>query len=215
MDEDPLNKTFSIHKMRWISFFALIVPFFAIISYRLPDTSQPATETQVIYKSKIPPYPDSWRMESTRENRLLFINVEQTEALYNSIILQASSRHKIDSALVKAVIMAESRYNPRAVSKKGAGGLMQLMPKTAKELGVVDVFDPEHNIDAGVKYLKQLLKEFDGDVKMALAAYNAGSRKVKKYKGIPPFNATRIYIEKVFKYYQYYKDRIPKETGSA
>lgn len=215
MDEDPLNKTLSIHKMRWISFFALILPCFAIISYHLPDTRQPATESPVIYKDKIPPYSDEWRTASTRENRLLFINVEQTKTLYDPIIVQASSRHNVDSALVKAVIMAESRYNPKAVSKKGAGGLMQLMPKTAKELGVVDVFDPEHNINAGVKYLKQLLKKFDGDVKMALAAYNAGSRKVKEYKGIPPFNATRIYIKKVFKYYQYYKAKVPKKTGTA
>ncbi|MCD6224380.1 MAG: lytic transglycosylase domain-containing protein, partial [Deltaproteobacteria bacterium] len=99
----------------------------------------------------------------------------------------------------------ESGYNPKALSKKGARGLMQLMPRTAKWLGVVDSFNPEHNINGGVRYLKQLLKQFDGDVELALAAYNAGSRNVRQYNGVPPFKATKFYITKVFKYYDIYK----------
>jgi soluble lytic murein transglycosylase-like protein len=101
--------------------------------------------------------------------------------------------------------MAESGYNPKAVSKRGAKGLMQLMPITAKSLGVEDVFDPEHNISAGVGYFKKMLNLFDGDVKLAL---NAGSKKVRKYKGIPPFRATKIYIKKVFKYYELFKEQM-------
>ncbi|RLC03813.1 MAG: lytic transglycosylase domain-containing protein [Deltaproteobacteria bacterium] len=124
---------------------------------------------------------------------------------YSTIIKTAAARHKIDPALVKAVIMAESRYNHLAVSKKGAGGLMQLMPNTAKSLGVQDIFDPEDNITGGVRYLKKLLNRFDGDTKLALAAYNAGSRYVRHYGGIPPFRQTRTFIKNVLKYQQMYK----------
>jgi len=136
---------------------------------------------------------------------------EKKELLFLSIILQAAERHRVDPNLVKAIIMAESGYNPKAVSKKGARGLMQLMPKTAEALGVKDSFNPEHNVDAGVGYFKQLLNQFDGDVKLALAAYNAGSRKVRKYKGVPPFKATQYYVKKVFQYYNYYKGQIKGE----
>ena len=135
-------------------------------------------------------------------------SVKTRDKLFNPIIMEVAGRHEMDPALIKAIIMAESGHNPKAVSKRGAKGLMQLMPITAKSLGVEDVFDPEHNIKAGVVYFKKLLNQFDGDVKLALAAYNAGSRKVRKYKGIPPFKATRIYIRKVFKYYELYKGQM-------
>ncbi|MBW2636937.1 MAG: lytic transglycosylase domain-containing protein [Deltaproteobacteria bacterium] len=112
--------------------------------------------------------------------------VEKEKHPYNPIIKKAADRYEIDPALVKAIIMAESSYNPRAISKMGARGLMQLMPATAKALGVEDCFNPEHNIHAGVRYFRQLLDRFDGNIELALAAYNAGSRKVRKYNGIPP-----------------------------
>ncbi|MBW2634401.1 MAG: lytic transglycosylase domain-containing protein, partial [Deltaproteobacteria bacterium] len=112
------------------------------------------------------------------------------------MINRAAATHEVDPALIKAIIMAESRYNPRAVSKRGARGLMQLMPVTAKSLGVIDSFDPEDNINGGVMYFRRLLDRFDGDVTLALAAYNAGSRYVRKYGGVPPFRQTRTYIHK-------------------
>ena len=124
---------------------------------------------------------------------------------FHTIIQEASNRYQVDPALIRAIIMAESSCNPRAISKKGARGLMQLMPSTAKALGVEDSFNPEHNIHGGVKYFKQLLDRFDGDTQMALAAYNAGSRKVRQYNGVPPFKATRYYIKRVFSYYTRYK----------
>lgn len=130
------------------------------------------------------------------------------DQLFNPIIIEVAGRYEVDPALIKAIIMAESGYNPKAVSKRGAKGLMQLMPITAKSLGVENIFDPEHNIHAGVVYFKKMLNLFDGDVKLALAAYNAGSRKVRKYKGIPPFKATKIYISKVFKYYELFKEQM-------
>ena len=128
------------------------------------------------------------------------------ERSFHPIIQNAASRYDIDPALVKAIIMAESDYNPRAVSKKGAKGLMQLMPVTARSLGVDDAFNPEQTIHAGVRYFKSLLRQFDGDEKLALAAYNAGSSNVKHYKGIPPFKDTKRYLKKVYRYYEFYKN---------
>jgi soluble lytic murein transglycosylase-like protein len=134
------------------------------------------------------------------------------EMRYRDIILQTSQRYSVDPAWIKAIIMVESSYNPEAVSNKGARGLMQLMPATARELGVEDSFDPELNIDGGVRYYRRLLRYFDGDTALALAAYNAGPSKVKRYKGVPPYHATRRYVEKVFHYYEHYKKRSPKPS---
>jgi soluble lytic murein transglycosylase-like protein len=127
---------------------------------------------------------------------------------YDQHIIKASRTYQVEAALIRAVIMAESGYNPNAVSRKGAQGLMQLMPDTAKWLGVHDAFDPALNIDGGVKYLRRLLDRFDGDVQLALAAYNAGSRHVRKYGGVPPFKATHIYIKKVMKYRKRYRKKM-------
>lgn len=130
------------------------------------------------------------------------------EDRFIAIIMRAARKYKVDPTIIKAIIKAESGYNPKAVSNRGARGLMQLMPKTAESLGVEDSFCPEQNILGGVKYFKQLLNQFDGDTRLALAAYNAGSRKVRKYKGIPPFKTTRIFIKKVFEYHQEYQQQI-------
>jgi soluble lytic murein transglycosylase-like protein len=127
---------------------------------------------------------------------------------FEHIIKQAATTHQVDPDLIKAIIMAESRCDPTAVSKRGARGLMQLMPVTAKSLGVEDSFDPEDNINGGVMYFKKLLDRFDGNVEFALAAYNAGSRYVRKYGGVPPFRQTQTYIHKVFKYHRQYKQEL-------
>jgi soluble lytic murein transglycosylase-like protein len=137
------------------------------------------------------------------------------ERLLHPIVIQTASRHQIDPALVKAIIMAESGFNTRAISKRGAKGLMQLMPATAQALGVEDIFNPKQNISGGVRYFKQLVTQFDGDVELALAAYNAGSRNVMHYQGIPPFKATQYYIKKVFKYYRIYKDQMMGDMDRA
>jgi soluble lytic murein transglycosylase-like protein len=129
----------------------------------------------------------------------------RSEKLYEPLIHRAANVYQVDPALIKAIIKAESGFNPEALSHRGAIGLMQLMPTTAKSLGVKDCFNPKHNINGGVKYFSQLLERFRGNVELALAAYNAGSRYVKKYRGIPPFKATQIYVEKVIQYYQNYK----------
>jgi soluble lytic murein transglycosylase-like protein len=125
---------------------------------------------------------------------------------YTEVIFSACEQFAVDSQLVRAVIKAESNFNPEAVSRKGAMGLMQLMPDTAREMGVSNPFDPEENIRGGVMYLSQLLYNLRGDVPLALAAYNAGPQRVTSYNGIPPFRETRNYVEKVLSYYQLFNN---------
>ena len=173
------------------------LPLYEGLTFAKPEPEEPVpSQTETIPEKILP------------EKTVPLVIGMEAERLYHSIIIEAANRYQVDPAIVKAIIMAESSYNPKAVSKKGAKGLMQLMPKTAAELGVKDSFNPVYNINGGVRYYKKMLNQFNGDVKLALAAYNAGSRKVKKYQGIPPFKATRYYIKKVFKYYQYYKKQV-------
>jgi soluble lytic murein transglycosylase-like protein len=126
-------------------------------------------------------------------------------AEYDQIIASCSSKYGVNASLIKAVIHAESGYNPNAVSRKGASGLMQLMPGTARSLKVSNSFDPKDNVEGGVKYLRFLLDTFSGDVSLAVAAYNAGLNKVAKYGGIPPYNETRTYVNRVLSYMQSYQ----------
>lgn len=120
-------------------------------------------------------------------------------------IERVSMKYSIDSRLVKAIVRAESSFDPYAVSYAGAKGLMQLMPQTAMELNVANPFDPAQSIDGGVRYFKKLLKSFEYDVKLALAAYNAGRTTVLRYGGIPPYKQTRDYVKKVLRFYDEYK----------
>ncbi len=137
------------------------------------------------------------------------------EKVFHPIIQKISEKHDFDPALIKAMVMAESSYNPEAVSKRGARGLMQLMPGTAESFGVEDCFNPEQNISAGVRYLKKLYKKFNGDICLAVAAYNAGITHVRKHKGVPPFKETQNYVQKVFHYYKYYKNQPIKPLTKA
>jgi soluble lytic murein transglycosylase-like protein len=114
----------------------------------------------------------------------------------------AAKRHGLDPALVLAVANVESGLRPSAVSPKGARGLMQLMPPTARDMGVTDVFDPLQNLEGGTRYLRELLSRYDGDLKRALAAYNAGPGAVDKYKGVPPYRETLAYVRRVLEKYQ-------------
>ena len=118
-------------------------------------------------------------------------------AAYNNEIAAAAREHGVDEAIVRAIIHAESAFNPNALSRVGAQGLMQLMPATARRFGVSNAFEPTQNIQGGVKYLAWLLKRFNGNLTLAAAGYNAGEGAVDKYKGVPPYSETRRYVERV------------------
>jgi soluble lytic murein transglycosylase-like protein len=119
-----------------------------------------------------------------------------------ALAAEASRRHGLDPALVQAVVAVESSFRPDAVSPKGAQGLMQLMPPTAASLGVADPFDAASNLDGGTRHLGALLTRYNGDLKKALAAYNAGEGAVEQYRGVPPYRETRAYVSKVLKRYR-------------
>lgn len=120
---------------------------------------------------------------------------------YHAIVHEKASSYNIDPSLIKAVIKTESNWNCRAISKKGAMGLMQLMPSTANDLNVRNPFDPEENIEGGTKYLKYLLEKFNGDITLALAAYNAGPKTVEKFGYVPPIAETKQYVNRVLSLY--------------
>ncbi|MGO8988132.1 MAG: transglycosylase SLT domain-containing protein [bacterium] len=125
-------------------------------------------------------------------------------AQYDSLISEFSKKYRVDFALIKAMIRAESGFNPLAVSRKGAKGLMQLMPETASRMNVSNVFNPRENIEGGVRHFKNLLSLFDNDVRLSLAAYNAGENLVAELRSIPPYRETVDYVRKVLSYYQSY-----------
>jgi len=132
-------------------------------------------------------------------------NGSGSSASYDEVIRSASDRHNIDPDLIRAVIKVESDFNSIARSNKGAMGLMQLMPDTARLHNVLDVFNPTDNIEGGVRHLKLLLSRYQGDLELSLAAYNAGIKAVEKHGGIPPFAETKEYVRRVLSYYQAYR----------
>lgn len=148
----------------------------------------------------------------SKEEMVLYIKKgpeESTSQIYssdqfNDIIMKASREHGVAYSLIKALIKVESNFNPQAISRMGAKGLMQIMPKNMKELNISDPFDPYENIMGGTLYIRKMLNRFEGKLVLALAAYNAGPTVVEKYNNIPPYNETRHFVDKVIKYsYQY------------
>ena len=129
-------------------------------------------------------------------------NESNRDFAYSEIVLSMAKKHKVDWRLVAAVLEVESNFNPRAVSPKGALGLMQLMPETAKLYRVKDPYDPAQNIEAGVRHLKMLMERYEGKLEFVLAAYNSGEKTVDQYQGIPPYQETRSYVRKVLQRYQ-------------
>jgi hypothetical protein len=131
----------------------------------------------------------------------------------DEIINTISDRHHLDPDLINSVIHAESAFNPRAVSPKGAQGLMQLMPGTASQLGVRNAFDPHDNVEGGTAYLRQLLEQYNFDLIKALAAYNAGPHRVQRYRGIPPYYETRAYVARIVR--DFNRKKLAEKTSSA
>ena len=133
----------------------------------------------------------------------------------DAAIVAAATKHHVDPNLVRAIIKVESNFNPRAVSNKGAMGLMQLMPGTARELSVENPFDPAQNVEGGVRHLKGLLDDYNGDVALSLAAYNAGSGAVKRNGGVPPYRETREYVSRISELYRQGKAFAPMWSPSS
>jgi soluble lytic murein transglycosylase-like protein len=148
------------------------------------------------------------RAETAQAESTAATTEPEAEMTIDEHIKEVADRHGVRADLVAAVIEAESEFNPRAVSRHGARGLMQLMPKTAATLGVDDPFDPKANIEAGVKHLRAMMDRFDNNIPLALAAYNAGEVAVIKHRGIPPYRETRAYVKRILK-------RLDRSTAAA
>lgn len=164
-----------------------------ILSELLTENGQQATVNPTVSQ----PVSVSQPASLSQATALPPLSLMKSNATYDSFIQQAADKYGISANLIKAVIKQESNFNPQAVSGSGAAGLMQLMPDTAKSLGAGNVFDPQQNILAGSKYLKQMLDKYDGKVELALAAYNAGPGNVDKYGSIPPFTETANYVRQI------------------
>lgn len=134
---------------------------------------------------------------------------------YNADIRRIAQAHSVDEALVRAVIHAESAFNPNALSSAGAQGLMQLMPATGRQYGVTDPWDPIQNIEGGVRYLRFLLDFFDGDTQLATASYNAGENAVLRFSGIPPYAETQVYVQRVGVLYERYQAELLAEAAAG
>jgi soluble lytic murein transglycosylase-like protein len=182
----------------------VLASLFIVISVASPasaDIYKYEDQQGVIHLTNIPTESGVKYVLVMREKRILLDrklgdNISQ----YDDLIIKASEKHKIEPALIKAIIKAESNFNHRAVSPKGARGLMQLMPATASSLQVQDSFHPENNIEGGVKYLRYLLNYFNGNLPLALAAYNAGENAVIRHRGVPPYRETQVYVQRVLGY---------------
>ncbi len=196
-------KKLSLHCVFIVSF--LFISMTVMIPGVSADIYKYVDEEGVLHLTNVPSIPNAKYILILKEKRVHFhsdIDVNK----YDHIIAKAASKYKIDQALIKAVIKAESNFNHRAVSPVGAQGLMQLMPSTAYALQVDDVFQPENNIEGGVRYLRYLLNVYKGDLRLALAAYNAGETAVAKYDtNIPPFRETQNYIRRVLSYFDDFK----------
>lgn len=186
----------------------LVIPFIAIqiglASIAFADIYKYVDDDGVIHLTNVPTDPSAKYVLILRERRPVIFNLKNDNGQYDPLIEKAAAKYNVDSALIKAVIKAESNFNHRAVSRAGAQGLMQLMPATALSLNVHDSFHPENNIEGGVKYLRYLLDLFKGNRPFALAAYNAGENAVIRYNGIPPYQETRNYVQKVMQYFNNY-----------
>ena len=191
-------------KRRLIFLFILILVALGIPAGSLADIYKFVDEDGVTNLTNMPTESNRNYVLLVREKRVI-IQVVGDMAKYDDLIKKAADKYRVDYALIKAVIKAESNFNHRAVSAVGAQGLMQLMPKTAASLQVEDSFHPENNIDGGVRYLRYLLTLFNGNLSLALAAYNAGEGAVARYNNrIPPYKETQNYVQRVLRYFEQY-----------
>jgi soluble lytic murein transglycosylase len=197
----------SCKKSHWV-----IIGFILVLStYALPvdaDIYMYIDRSGVIHFTNVPTNSETDYRIFIKEKPRKFLEPDsgvQYEHDFDHYIAEASKKHGVSFPLVKAIIKAESDFNPRAISRKGALGLMQIMPENLEVLQISDPFDPWENIMGGTRYFKMMLKRFNGKLPLSLAAYNAGPTAVDRYQSIPPFKETENYIEKVMMYYYSYK----------
>lgn len=176
--------------------------------YEMPDGSRMITDHPISGKHarvvRVAPDVKGAGRLAAQKNSPVF---RENSSTYDRLIRRYADEHGVDFALIKAIIQAESSFNPYAVSSKGARGLMQVMPETASRYGVRDIYNPVENIRAGVEHLRYLSGVFNNQLYLVIAAYNAGENAVKQYQGIPPFEETQIYVRKVMQYQRQYRPR--------
>jgi len=187
-----------------IHLFSIILLFFALL---LPCSGQAGIYRYVDQQGRI----HFTNVPTTNQYRLY--REEGQPYRLETLITHFAQKFKLDRSLVKAVIKAESDFDPQVVSSKGAQGLMQLMPETAREVGVNNPFDPSESIYGGSFYLRKMLDSFDQNLDYALAAYNAGPGAVRKYGGIPPYAETQNYVRRVKRYFDFYSRRLSGFTN--
>lgn len=174
-------------------------------TYGIADVYQYVDDRQIIHLTNVPAGP---KYRVLIKERSFNVYPGPDSGPFYELIAGTADKYGVDGNLVMAVIKAESNFNHKAVSKKGAKGLMQLMPKTAMNLGVSDSFHPGANIDGGIRHLSYLISLYDGDLPLVLAAYNAGEAAVAKYRGIPPYAETRNYVRQVLAFYDRYRKTV-------
>ena len=187
-----------------VTIYSALIVFLAAVTMAQADIYRYIDENGVMHFTNAP-------TSSTQKYQLFLkerpkVNPKYSSKKYDNLISDASQRHGVSFPLLKAIIKAESDFDPKAVSKKGAKGLMQIMPENFKRLGIKDPFNPSENIDGGARYFKQMFDRFKGKLALSLAAYNAGPTAVDRYKTIPPFEETEEYVRRVLKYYYNYKN---------
>ncbi len=200
-NSDMLNK---INKNIILQFFLSLLAVYVILitcTFAHADIFKYVDDEGVLHLTNVPSNQNAKYVLILKEKRIIFrLGIDVNK--FDQIIINAANKHKIDPALIKAVLKAESNFNHQAVSPVGAQGLMQLMPATASQLQVEDVFHPEKNIEGGARYLRYLLNLYGGNLTLALAAYNAGEGAVAKYHNqIPPYRETKNYVNRVLSFY--------------
>ncbi len=196
-------------------FISMSIFLFLFSDSTLAEVYRSVNENQIIHMTNVAAGP---KHKSGMKEKLFESNSNSVllSECYDAIIDDAANKYNVDGDLIKAIIKVESNFNHKAVSKKGAKGLMQLMPQTALMLGVSDCFHPKNNIDGGIRYISYLIGLYNGNLRLALAAYNAGEGNVAKHGGMPPYAETRSYVRMVMdKYKQYRKKSAEKAFVST